>query len=60
MVLEQNLMELNGLRNSQMPKYFYICSNQEHKKEYSEHRDSDQLQHFTHCECGSEYTEVTE
>lgn len=43
-----------------MPKYFYICSNQEHKKEYSEHRDSDQPQHFTHCECGSEYTEVTE
>jgi len=43
-----------------MPKYLYVCSNLEHNKKYSEHRDSEHPPHFTHCECGSVYTEVTE
>ena len=41
-----------------MPTYKYRCNGC--GKSYSEHRSVDEKQTFTTCECGTEYTEITE
>jgi hypothetical protein len=43
-----------------MPKYTYVCNNNEHAKNYTEHREANEPMIFSKCECGSDYIEVTE